>query len=773
MSTTINDNIKTQQEPETQNNTSTFINQTEYSKLQQQLPKDIKYKYNLKQINSYLDSLPVKSIQDFTVWLGQSSEVLKSNKNVIKYDLTTMTNSSAKAIGNVESLNTTTTTKDYVVGRSNNMSTITFSNDNITTINPDIGFEITKKEIDDLLQKRLTDSLGKQSVSNGKILDLRSWINTNILPVIKNGGISHTHRILETALEMAYLGNFGRTVPGSSSTHTNARAFMYVNLDPNSLNFESVRKLISTQYSLNGIPVNFNVVSKALATQDATRDMLAMLLGAHTMVTCNVDYANQSGTYINSAPHFYYLVGFSWPGTNINVPSTYYDASLLNMQLTNCNGHTFIPAAYINNTGPTNTLEVYRNNYDGISGSRIDSNGRVLRYLFANQADRDIAVSVIEKHRQQGDIYTFLNSLPTSGSYTFVLDEDTSATATTIYDTENANARGGLLYQLCLVGDIVNSLTDYYVMENHSDIVNAIDLLAKLKSLWKVKDSSSSTLGSYTLTRSIPALNQWRLDLSSMWSRIALLVGQATYTYDDEYTLGDESLINNKIFNYSYYRAGIYSSAIVKTYGSYRNRNLIATPRLKEEEQFGFNLLKRKHDDIDEVIPLFVYDLSSPTTKNEGYYTGMTTNDLLVADYFTSARWWRYDYFGGLEQEAPNQRLTMNATDQDYTEADNEIFINTTTPGAAATVGSLTYRFTSNGTFNQGLIKSVSFSPNTAIKFKIPNILKKKDRCKAVLLHGLDLITTTAPVWYAPYTYKYDLVDKGNFDQELSDDLFN
>lgn len=771
-STNNNDNVKTQNEPETQNTTSTFINQTNLSKLQQQLPNDIKDKFNEKLINASFDELPNKSIEEFTTWLGQSSEVLKTNKNVIKYDLTTMTNSSAKAIGNVESLNTTTTTNDHIVGRANVTSTLSFSNDTNTTINPDIGFEITKKEIDELLQKRLTDSIGKQSPVNGKTLDLRSWLNTNVLPVLKNGSIAHTHRILETACEMSYLGNFARTVPGSSSTHTQYRNFMFVNLEPRSLELESVRKLISTQYSISGTPTNLNVVSKAMSSDDAARDFYAMLLGAQTFVAPNVDVANQTGSILNNRPEFYYLVGFSWPGANIQLSNTtYFDASYINNQLTQCRGHTFIPPSYITNAGTSNTLQVYRNTYDGLSSSRVDTNGRIISYYFANQADRDIAIQVINKHYSAGDVYTFLNSLPITGTYTFVLDDDTSAVASNIYDTHNANTRGSLLYSLILTGGLADLVTDYCVMENHADIVNAIDLISKLKSNW-ISKNGNNTFATLTINRSSPAINQWRLDVSSMWSRIALLVGQAVYTYDDEYYLGDESLINNKIFNYSYYRAGLYARNIVKTYGSFRNRNNMATPRLKDQEQFSMNILRRKHDDIEEYIPLFVYDTSLPTTKTEGYLSGTANSDFIIADYFTMARWWRYDYFGGMDQEAPNQRLTMNTTDQDYSEADDEIFINTVTNGAATTVGSLTYRWTPNGMFTPGSIKSVSYSPNTAIKFKIPKILKKKNRCKAVLLHGLDLITTVSPVWYAPYSYKYDMIDKGNFDQELIDDLF-
>lgn len=757
-------------EQQSANTTQVYINDIQLDALRNQVGNNYKNKYDSTIINSIFKPVTKDSLEKFTNWLVSSQEKLKSNKNVIKYNMNSATNAEAKATGEVSSMNvdSVNTNGEFITGYTN--ITRLHSNDNNATLDSNIGFKVTKKKIDELLIERLTDSLGKQSPINGKVFDDRSIINANVLPVIKNGSITHTHRILETLLQAEAV--YAKQCTGNQNDegfNMFLEIFSVKDLaDDYSRDILEHPRIGNTTY--NSL-LDINVVSKAITVDDFKKDLVRFAAGAM--------YLQPNLTTSSSS---------SYKGVGLNVYSGCCTSDLkplLSDQLAYVHGRyldlsprastygnsvwTIVPMTIFSQAGNDNntsnkTIFYYCKGRDNSHASSLN-----FHKVTVTSTDTDAAITVFNDFNQmlkQGK-YQQVQDIISAGTYT--KGEGDDAVTYTFSDVRPSNV-------WCTKHiDAYKWRSTHPAFENIQDIANAFDLLAKLHVTWKIYDSYNSKTD-VTLYRN--KSTQTFLLQSSIWARIAMYYGHLVYTDNIEKPIGDQSLISNKVYNYAYARVGLLAKAAENTFGSFQAVNAYMDLFDKQILLDNFEVMFYNYEANPIIIPLFsrigitdynaLFTIGRNSTIAGAYY---------IAQYFTDARWWRYDYFGGQKFEAPSQRLTMNSTDQDYDENVEKLFVNTDTVYRnngtfGTTIGSLTCRFTPNGIYSPLNIVSLSYCPNTTIRFTIPKIFKDKQFSKAVLLHGLDLIQNVAPVWYAPYDAKYTLVDDGSFSTKLRNRVF-
>lgn len=703
-------------------NTSTndnFINETDFGEVQSAIGAEERALLKLKLLNNHNTNIPIEGLEKFTKWLALSTEVLKANKNVVKYNLNTMTNNEAKATGVVESLQQGVNQGETVSSHHWNTMFINYDRE-ATLANASVGFPAVHEKIDELLVQRLTESVGKQSPINGKVLDLKSIINANVLPVIKNGNIDYVHRILETTVQM--LGILNMTPPNMNIVGV---VDHYTVEDLTSASSrERLEMLTNTNNCINDIVLAL----KSVNSSDMMDELAMCIKGSLQLI-------NPSHVRIRTY------------GLNDLTASQLYndDAKYDISPLAARNGYAktkTVPMAWIG-SDPSN-VEIWLN-------------------------DRDDGLFTVATFNSAGDRTAVKNWI----------DSDPYRAHTLIYGT--SVTIGGTTYNYALSahnGQVLASSvstnlhrSNYVSFENYADILNAIDLLAHLTCSWNYHNSATTTASS-PLTRSTD--KKRLITPSSIWARIAMLYGQLKYVNTCERNLGDQTLLSNKIFNYAYYLAGSRGKLIQNSYGSFQTYTTHVPSLIYPSFQNADRVLKFKHDSINHYVPLLNYSSDLAKTNIIVGYLPPTATGYIFAEYFTEPRWWRYDYFGNLKQTAPTQRLSANQTDQEYDESSDVVFCNVgeVSQDQVANIGTATIRFSANGQFTPIVLQSISYCPNTALRLIIPNIFKVKKRTKCMLLHGLDLSYRAAPVWYGYYDYVRTMVDDGSFEEDVLDELF-
>lgn len=702
--------------------TSSFINETDFQEIQNSIGSEERSLLKLKLINNQNTNIPIEGLEKFTKWLALSTEVLKSNKNVVKYNLNTMTNNSAQATGVVENLDQNTNVGEGIRSRQWRVLNVKYDRES-TLANASVGFPAVHEKIDELLVQRLTESIGKQSPINGKVLDYKNIINANVLPVIKNGSIDYTHRILETVVQMLSIMNI---TPSSG----NIRG-VFSHFTVEDLQSQEVRTRLETltNDTNTGRIQDINLVLKSVNQDDMMREIKACIRGSLQLVADKKVKINTYG--LNKLLD-----------TGLFAIDGKYDVSSLAMDTKYNSYFKNIPFEWLTSNPSSNQLWINDND-----------DGTWHLMIFGSSADRTVVKNWLDEDRGR--------AIQLIGSTSITI-------AGTTYNY-NDNYRAGDVSLITLTNTLNQS--NYVAFENYDDIINAIDLITYLTCQWYYYNTSTGRTYC-ALTRS---QDESRIVTpSSIWARIAMIYGQLKYVNVCERNLGDQSLISNKVFNYAYYIAGSRAKLVQNSYGSFITLRTHIPSLIYPSFMNADRILKFKHDAINCYIPLLNYSSDKLQTNIIQGFKPTTATGYIFAEYFTDPRWWRYDYFGNLKQIAPSQRLGANQTDQDYDENSEFVFTNVAQPSdnAVASIGTATIRFTANGQYSPVELQSISYSPNTALKLIIPNLFKTKKRTKCMLLHGLDLSYRAAPVWYGYYDYVRTMVDDGSFEEDILDELF-
>jgi hypothetical protein len=588
--------------------------------------------------------------------------------------------------------------------------------------NASVGFPAVHEKIDELLVQRLTESLGKQSPINGKVLDFKNIINANVLPVIKNGSIDYTHRILETTVQMLSILNIS---PPTSSIRG-----VYTHVTVEDLQSQSVRSRLETLTNASGGRIqDTSLVLKSISQDDMMNEIKASIKGSLQLL-------RETGFKITT----YGLNKMI--DTNLFDTTAKYDVSTLNRDTDYNSRYKNIPIKWLASNPSSTTLWV---NNDETGGFHI--------ITFNSSADRNIVKAWIDEKYSRAEALIGNTSITING---------------TTYNYTDTTDNGSIA-----CNTVINSLaqSNYVAFENFDDILNAIDLIAYLTCQWSYY-TASSTKGYCPLSRTNDEYRTFTP--SSVWARIAMIYGQLNYVNVCERNIGSETLLSNKIFNYAYYIAGSRAKLAQNSFGSFSTLKKYIPDLVYPSFMNADRVLKFKYDSIDRYVPLLNYSTGKLKSNVLTSYLPASATGYVFAEYFTDPRWWRYDYFGNLKQQAPNQRLSANRDDQEYDENSQAVFCNVTsvTQNAIADVGTATIRFTANGQYNPVQIQTISYSPNTALRIIIPNIFKVKKRVKCMLLHGLDLSFRPDPIWYGYYDYVRTMVDDGSFEEDILDELF-
>lgn len=737
-------NIK-KEESEDQSNSKNFISDTSFTELKQALPKNRNNLLSNKIINQLQSYITDEAKEKFVKHLAASKQVLNTNKIATSFELNTMTEGNG-ARGTIVNLDTTTTQGDYVSGaqRACHIAWDTQVDDK------NVGFPVRHKKIDELLVARLTESLGKQSPENGKVWDIKGILNANMLPVIKNGSITQTHRIMETYLLMKNAA-FNSTDSGVN-IDVNQRDAPYVRyFDVRDLTNKQATDLLETEYNMNWNGEHFgcaNLVSKSSHPWDQCADLtgfVSPLLQDNYCADTNLFFIHGS-PMTRYGPHPYHYLRDQQ--TQVNM-TNYFDITPGNSQ----NRILATSAAYVLSSNAGNTTYIYVNTNAFDKGElRINADTNEDTEIVKNH------IAVLYARGKWADIQLILEN----GSVTIGEGDDAVTYQLTIKNPDEYNVSGRTY--------VTNN-----TFENYADILNAIHMIAvEHYQVYRPNQNYGMSLDRiYSGTSPNPHVNLgvYYLAPSSIWARIAMGFGQLEYINNHEYCLGDQSLIRNKAFNYAYWIAGSYAKFAEDTYGGFYNLQTHAPQSIKVGLANAWRCLHYKHDTVDHYVPIMAYPASvtNITYREVGY--NFVNGTFPVMHYFTESRWWRYDYFGGFKSIVPKQKISPNRTDEMFTENDDEVFINVST-SSTDYIGSITSRFTPNGRFAAANIVSYSYCPDTAIKFKIPKIFKTKKFVKTVLLHGLDISRTAAPVWYGPCDCEAEIIDDGGFDEDVLDALF-
>lgn len=723
---------------------SVFISQVEFDRMIQQVQKDVKSRTNMKIINKFASHLPKKAIKKMNKWLASSHSTLGSNKVVKMYKLNTMLDKDTAAQGVTQSINVADNEPYGFITVKSHADGFALALDYPTnTVNnaENIGFPIVEQKINELLTERLTDSVGKQSPTSGKVYDLRSIINANTLPVYKNGSVAYMHRILETLLYCyAYCSNYNsRTTAQKAYEHG-----VYVNVyGPGDLESYQARQNLESRQKIG----NFSLVSKAVNSGDLSVDILRWACSTALLQLDNSAKYVVGGVDSNSYLHVYSQVT-----PNVQLPAYY----ITNDATYSKDGYFSFPAVWLASTPTSSNTAFYY--YENRMWYKVTATHAAVYNYFAS-GDHNSSVL-----KENGSIR---------------IDEtNCSWTSNTIISLQNPHMSDWYGYRPL----------KYTVMENVQDIINAIYILAYLTCTisWKANSSSSvvrKTLG-WTVLNSNRSREALRLTTCSIYARIAQVYGQFKYADDVEFALPTENELGNKIHNLGYYIAGLYAKDASLRYGSI---DLIETYMPQIVKTCWIQGIRTVPYDVGEKeiqVPLHYFIDKSDTSYNSAesqdlavsdFYTE-TAGQISYTEYFTEAGWWRYDYFGGYEVLAPKQELCANTDNRKFNETAESVFMNTnSTKGSALVTGQAMIRWLPDGNYQAVDFAVRSFCQNTAVKFKIPSIYKNKDFVSALKLHGLDVIGTghTDPVWYAPYNAEAELVDDGSFDQKMLDALFD
>jgi hypothetical protein len=721
---------------------SIFISQVEFDKMIQQLNKDVKNKTNMKILNKFSSHLPKKAIKKMNKWLASSHSLLSGTKTVRAYHLNTMLDKDTAAQGVTKNLNITNgdvathvSVRSHADGLALNLDTPSNSVNN----SENIGFPIVEEKINELLKERLTDSIGKQSPTSGKVYDLRSIINANTLPVYKNGSLGYMHRILETILHCyAYCSGYNNR---TTSEKNNIKYDINVNVyGPESLQYHSVREKLESRQTVK----NLSLVSKAINSGDLTVDLLRW---ACSIVLLRAD---NSAKTTKSDSGFSELNVYSQSTPLIQFPMY----TILNDQEYTKTGYCSFPASWLASTpGSLSTNFYYYENR--VWYNVVASNAAVWTYF--NSGDHNTSV------------------LKNNGNITI---EGTNYTWTST--PIQANTALSNWYGLRPL--------KYTVMENVQDIINAFYILAYLTCVVSWRPNSAATLRSLCwtdLSNNTQGLKEvLRLSTSSIYARIAQVYGQIKYLDDVEFSLPTENELGNKIHNLGYYIAGLYAKDSNERYGCIGLVEKYMPQIVKVCWVQGIRCVPYDIGEKEIYIPFHyiidksdaAYDTVDDQDINLSDLNAETAGQICYTEYFTDAGWWRYDYFGGSEINAPKQEVSVNSTVRKFDESYTSVFMNTAnTQGNALVTGQAMIRWTPDGNFEAVDFAVRTYCQNTAVKFCIPSIYKNKNFVTALKLHGFDLIGNyhADPVWYAPYNGEAELVDDGSFDQKMLDALFD
>jgi hypothetical protein len=728
-----------------ENGSTLFISQVEFDKMIQQLQKDVKNKTNMKILNSFASHIPKKAIKKMNKWLASSHSVLSSNKLARVYHLNTMLDKDTAAQGNSKNINLTEGDPNGYTSVQSHADGLFLSLDhpsNATSNGENVGFPVVEEKINELLKERLTDSIGKQSPTSGKVYDLRSIINANTLPVYKNGSLAYMHRIVETLLHCyVYCSSYNARNSGSKNTMYDTMVNVY---GPDDLQYHEVRNKLESRQTVN----NLSVVSKAINSGDLMVDLARWTCSQALM------RGDNEGKFNNVFPGYAQLNVYSQAPPVTTLPRY----NIMNDTTYTQTGYYSFPGAWITTTPTSSTTKFYY--YQNRTWYYVEASNAAV-YTYFSSGDHNSSV------------------LTTNGSV--VIDEEEYTW--TSKNVLNTNP----IYKL---EDWYNHRPlKYTVMENVQDIINVIYILAYLTCnvCWRPGSSGTITRRSICWTEvnrtNQPLYNAVRLSTCSIYSRIAQVYGQIKYLDDVEVAIPTENELSNKVYNLGYYIAGLYAKDSNKRYGCLASIEQYMPQVVKECWVQGVRCVPYDIDEKEVMIPLhYVID------NNDAYYStaddqnitisdlyANNTNQICYTEYFTEASWWRYDYFGGYEINAPKQQICVNGTERKYDENYDSVFMNTAaTKGATQVTGQAMIRWTPDGNYSAVTFAVRSCCLNTAVKFVIPAIFKNKTFVSSLKLHGLDLLDAHSdPVWYAPYNCEAELVDDGSYDQKMLDALFD
>lgn len=806
---------------------NTYISDVDVDYLKQcYIPADGAF-LNTRLINQLYSPLSRDQIEKFASWVADSGYILPSRRNVITYNLNTMSTPDRVADATVESRDP----EDYFgescasAGSSQAKSILGYT-PRQHTANQNIGFPVIHKTIDQLLISRLTDSLGKQSPVDGKVFDLRNLITANVLPVIKNGGITHTHKITEAILHV-----LATAFPNTNKSQQNPWIHFYDILDLQDLSARNELEQESdiwngNQYNPSG---SMSVICDAIADDDAVRDVYTMATGFlhfgnqdeyddphHLRIYLGVGniMANRLPNYIDVTPRSAARFKLNGKADVVSVPyaalpdafSAYNPANTkLNLIAQDLTDHTGLHKFKINSftlhkTSKENLsiweflplIMVNLANYTPLSTTTEsgDLYAKMVTTLYAiwQKGSYQDIIKMCNSNGQFGFI------IPTSSLFnyrytdsnnevkSFTVDDWGDAIFVTVNlsladDTALPAWTGNSQYfshgKLFNVGDYINAIFRVAYLKYriyNQEWVEGNDYHNMTMSLdWRDRrQAADSTHSHYAILFS---------ESSSIWARIGMYYGQLQYLHDHSCPINSQAVLRNKLLTVANFIAGLHAEFARRTYGSLAAMRVYIDDILNHSLPRQFCALKYKcntGDVVDTYIPLF-----SITSWNADYNPVIDPLDLNYTDssdyypfheYFTEYSWWRYDQFGCPNVAAPKQAIAVYERDQDYSANSKIVFMNVSNSDAYN--GQLVARFKPNGNFRHYAIRTNTCTQNTAYRLVIPKIFRNPEFVKTMLLHGFDIVNTEHPQWYAPYGYTYNLIDDGSFAKKLSDALF-
>lgn len=809
------------------NNSSAYISDVEVDYLKQCFAPAIGARLNSKLINQMFSPLHRENLEKFSSWLADSGYILPNRRNIIEYSLKTMSTPDKTADASVVNADPEmyAGTCSASAGSSRAPSVLGYY-PRQQTANQNVGFPVIHKTIDQLLVSRLSDSLGKQSPVDGKVFDLRNLITANVLPVIKNGGITHTHKVLEAILHI-----LATAFPSNNKASQNPWIHFYDILD---LQDQNARIELEQEGDIwNGNQYNpsgsMTVICDALADEDAVRDV-------YTMATGFLHFGNQD-EYDNPQNLRVYL----GVGNNMSrrLPN-YIDLTPRSANRFKLNGQADIVSvpyaglsdAFSSYNPTTDKLNVVGNDLidnTGLHKFKINSftlhktskenltAWEFLPLILTNLAnytplstvaeDGDLyakMVTTLYAIWQKGSYQDIIRMCNSNGEYGFLIP--TSSLYNYRYVNSNNETKSFTVddWGDAIFVSVTLSLADdtavpawvgngqYFShgkLFNVQDYINAIFQVAGLKyrvynQSWLDQDTNhymSLSLDWRNRRRisdnEYPHYADLYIEPSSIWARIGMYYGQLQYLHDHSCPINTQAVLRNKLFTTANLIAGLHSEFARRTFGSLAAQKVYIDDVLNDALPYQICALKYRcnsGDAIDTFIPLLpirtnanwtlsvIDPLDLEYAEDSDYYP--------FNEYFYEYWWWRFDQFDCPSVPAPKQAVSVYEYDQNYSASDHIVFMNNNSTNDAN--GQLVARFKPNGNFKHFKIHTHSCTDNTAYRLVIPKIFKNPDFVKTLMLHGFDLVESDHPTWCAPYGFTYNMIDDGSFTKKLSDALF-